>query len=133
MFEKIYREKSNNRIEDNPMTKKFFAMGYEIVPDEEKYGEMEPLDEKTEKELERINKMTREELIEEFTRGKSPEIENKKNEVGEKLLLAYKMRDKIKDKKSTTYLANELFILELHEELDELQAKAEEFKKKQIK
>ena len=39
------------------------------------------------------------------------------------------MRDKIKDKKSTTYLANELFILELHEELDELQAKAEEFKK----
>ena len=123
----------DNRIEDNPMTKKFFAMGYEIVPDEEKYGEMEPLDEKTEKELERINKMTREELIEEFTRGKSPEIENKKNEVGEKLLLAYKMRDKIKDKKSTTYLANELFILELHEELDELQAKAEEFKKKQIK
>ncbi|MDU1912644.1 replication initiation protein [Fusobacterium sp.] len=116
-----------------PMTKKFFAMGYEIVPNEEKYGEMEQLDENTEKELERINKMTREELIEEFTRGKSPEIENKKNEVGEKLLLAYKMRDKIKDKKSTTYLTNELFILELHEELEELETKAEEFKKKQIK
>jgi plasmid replication initiation protein len=122
-----------NEIEDNPMTKKFFVMGYEVVPDEEKYGEIEQLDEKTEKELERINNMTREELIEEFTRGKSPDIENKKNEVEEKLLLAYKMRDKIKDKKSTTYLANELFILELHEELDELQAKAEEFKKKQIK